>query len=140
VAATNKVVCAIGQPHSVVDITGTPEASAIEAEWAENEPGTGAKWLADQAAQLANVKTQAKATVADVEPDEQSLARATRALALVTLSEVNNLRQWDAALKSAAAGAGTFAQFKTVIAALPNTSDRTAAQLRQAIRDQIDAE
>lgn len=33
-----------------IDITGTQEETDLLAEWADNEPGTGAKWLADQAA------------------------------------------------------------------------------------------
>ena len=64
-------------------------------------------------------------------------AALTRALALTTLSEVNNLRQWITSFKAAAAAATNLANLQTRIAALPNVPDRTATQLRTAIKQQL---
>ena len=43
-------------------------------------------------------------------------------------------------LQAAVAGAGTLAQLKTAIAALPSLAGITAAQVRTAIRNAIDAD
>lgn len=68
---------------------------------------------------------------------------AGRALAAVTLrafDENNTLRQWISDFKTATANAGTLAQFKTAVAALPNTPQRTKAQLWGALVADIDSE
>ena len=69
--------------------------------------------------------------------DVEALQERTIALALATLDAINELRQWDAALKTATAGAGTFAAFKTAVAALPATPDRTRTQLIAAVRSKL---
>jgi hypothetical protein len=123
----------------VIDITGTPEETAILAEWADNAPGTGPKWTADQLAALLALRNQAKAVFADLAGDTQALAKATRGLALVTLDEVNNLREWIAAFKVEVAAATNLADLQSRVAGLPAMPDRTIAQLKTAIQGKIDA-
>lgn len=133
-AATTKLV-------DGVEVPLTPaEAAAIEAEWADNAPGTGSVWTAQQAAALAALKAQAKSVLADVDADQQALARATRSGILGAADGDNVLRQWLMALKAVVAGISTLAQFKTAVAALPDLPEITPAQVRQAIRNRIDAE
>lgn len=107
----NKVVNGV-----VVEIpSGSAEESALLAEWADNAPDAGAKWLADQAAMRDKLRSQAAKVFAASDGDPEPLPKAVRALALVMLDEINLLR--------AAAG-------------LPA---RTAAQLKTAVRNRIDA-
>ena len=61
-----------------------------------------------------------------------------RAVVLVTLDEVNTLRQWLASFKAEVAASTSLADLKTRVAGLPNTPDRTGAQARTAIRNRID--
>lgn len=132
-AATHKIVNGVEVPLSQAEI------DAFEQEWADNAPGTGAKWQADQAATLKNLREQAKAVYAETQGDLEVYAKAMRALALVALDEINILRQWLTSFKAEVAAAANLADLKTRIAGLPNTHDRTAAQLKTAIRNQIDA-
>ena len=69
--------------------------------------------------------------------DVEALEARTIALALVVLDAVNELRQWDAALKAAFANNATIANLRTAVAALPNTPDRTRAQLIAAVRAKL---
>lgn len=66
--------------------------------------------------------------------DLEALEARTIALALVVLDAVNELRQWDMALKAAFANNSTIGPLRTAVAALPNTPDRTRAQLIAAVR------
>ncbi len=91
-------------------------------------------------AKAAAPKTLAKAVFADSNPDPIPLATASRGAALVTLDEVNTLRQWLAAFKVEVAAATNLANLQTRVASLPAMADRTANQLRSAIRGKIDAE
>ena len=70
--------------------------------------------------------------------DLAKLGKVLRAVVLVTLDEINTLRQWDADLKAAVAAATNFADLKTRIAALPGMPDRTGAQARTAVRNRLD--
>ena len=98
-----------------VEVPFTPEELADRiAESDANEPGTGVKWLADQAALLDKMRSRAAAVFAASDGDPEPLPKAVRALALVMLDEINLLR--------AAAG-------------LPA---RAAAQLKTAVQDRID--
>lgn len=115
------------------------EAAAIEAEWADNQPGSGPAWTAGQAALLATLRAQARAVFADTGGDVQALAKAARGLALVALDEINVLRQWIAAFKVQVAAATSLANLQARVAALPATPDRTIAQLKTAIQGKIDA-
>lgn len=121
----------------VVDITGTPEEAALLAEWDANLPGTGSKWLTDQDAERTKQRTNASTVFADTDAPLDPPSRVDRAIIVLSAKQFNVLRQWDMALKAAVAGAGTLAQLKTAIAALPNLPDLTAAQVKQAVRDEI---
>jgi hypothetical protein len=119
----------------------TPEEiAAIEAEWADQEPGVGAGWFAAQSARLQQIKTVAKSAYADLDATQDAQGYALRGLALATMDEVNLLRQWIVAFKSEVAAASSLADLKARVAALPDLPDRTAAQIKPAIRARIDAE
>ena len=60
-----------------------------------------------------------------------------RAVVLVLVDDVNDLRQWVTSFKAAVAAATTLADLKTRVAALANTPDRTAAQARAAVANRI---
>lgn len=68
--------------------------------------------------------------------DVEALSRAVVALALLSLDEINSLRQWIAGFRSAVAAA-SLADLKTRVAALPNTPDRTRRQLLDAVRAKL---
>lgn len=93
------------------------------------------------AALAAMPKTLAKLIFADTAPDGQPPSIAQRGAVLVTLDEINALRQTLAAIKAAFVASSTYANLKTgVVAAIPAMADRTPAQIRPAIRNKIDAE
>ena len=69
--------------------------------------------------------------------DVEELTAAVVALALLTLDEVNVLRQWITAFKAAVAASSSLADLRTRVAALPNTPDRTRRQLLDATRDKL---
>jgi len=60
-----------------------------------------------------------------------------RALAKLTIDEINDLRQWIAAFKVQVAAASTLADLKTRVATLPATPDRTLAQAKTAYKNLI---
>ena len=66
-------------------------------------------------------------------------AKLTRAVVLITMDEINNLRQWVMSFKAAVAAATTLADLKTRVAALSDTPDRTTAQLKTAVENKINA-
>lgn len=57
-----------------------------------------------------------------------------RALALVTMDEVNILRARNASILQAAADATSLAQFKTLMGQIQTTAPRDVAQLKTAIK------
>jgi len=61
-----------------------------------------------------------------------------KALVILTMDELNTLRDWTVDFKSAVAGASTLAQLKTAVAALPTLNDRTLQQLRTALENKVD--
>jgi hypothetical protein len=69
--------------------------------------------------------------------DIDELSATVVALALLTLDEINNLRQWVGGFKAATAAATSLADLKTRVASLPNTPDRTRAQLLAAVRAKL---
>lgn len=71
--------------------------------------------------------------------NSDDLGRINRAIVVVLLAEINNLRQWIASFKAATAAATTFANLQTRVAALANTPDRTAAQARTALTSAVNA-
>lgn len=62
------------------------------------------------------------------------------ALVIVLIDEINTLRQWTVSFKSEAAQATNLSNFQSRIATLPDLADRTAAQARTAIKNEIDAQ
>lgn len=116
------------------------EDTAFQAEWTDGTPGTGSKWLADQAAEVTKQKTNAKEVFADSNATSDYHARWGRGVVLVTMDELNELRKWSRDLKAAVAGAATLAALKTAVAALPTLNAREANQIMPAIRVKIDAE
>ena len=61
-----------------------------------------------------------------------------RALVKVLLDENNTLRQWITSFKTQVAASSNLADFKTRVAALPSTPDRTLDQAKTAIVNAID--
>lgn len=99
--------------------------------------------VADADTSDAAVAARAVAAVRAVALSAFALARedATRdrALALVTVDEINLLRQWLTAFKAAVAASTSLANLQTRVAALANLPDRTAAQAKAAVGEKIDA-
>lgn len=103
--------------------------------------------------QVRNASAPEQATFVTAAATDANLQQRTAALALaitnpvqrkiligivsVLIDELNTLRQWDASFKTATNGAGTFAAFKTAVAGLPATPDRTLAQAKTAIQNVI---
>ena len=90
---------------------------------------------AEAAALLAAQRSGAKAIVDALGSDSKVL----RALLLLTLDEINDLRGWLVDFKVETAAASNLADFKARIATLPNMPDRTASAARTAIKNKIDA-
>ena len=134
--ATHKVVNGVEVPLS------PEEAAAIEAEWVDNTPGTGVKWLADQEAKLQGERAAAKSVVASSNSDPQPLAKVLRAAKLVDLDEANRVRKrfrdQDAAVAAATSLADLKSRWATIAAAQP-MSAVDIADVKTAIRNKIDA-
>lgn len=60
-----------------------------------------------------------------------------RAVAMVLLDEINNLRQWITSFKAAVAAATSFGNLQTRVAALANMPDRTPAQAKTAVTNKL---
>lgn len=88
-----------------------------------------------RAALLSGSRAGAKDSVDQLSPEGVRL----RAALLVTLDEINNLRQWIEAFKAQVALASNLADLKTRVSSLPAMPDRTTAQVKNAIRGKIDA-
>jgi hypothetical protein len=73
--------------------------------------------------------------------DEQNAANSAvlRALVLVLINEINNLRQWTVAFKQQTALATNLANFQNRVSQLPTLNDRTGTQARDAIKGKLDA-
>lgn len=63
-----------------------------------------------------------------------------KALATITMDELNILRQWVQSFKVEVAAASSLADLKTRVASLPELEDRTAAQLKTAIKNRVDSQ
>ena len=93
----------------------------------------------DAAGAVAILRDVAKAVFAASDGDTQPLAKACRAFALLVLDELNaHAVKMNAVLTAIDTGANLTA-VKANIAAIADYPARTAAQLKQAIRDKIDA-
>jgi len=71
--------------------------------------------------------------------DPSPNAKLIRAVLLTILDENNILRQWIEAFKAQTALAGTLADLKSRIAALPAMPDRTVAQGKTAVQNKLNA-
>lgn len=116
---------------------------AVSGLFAAKQPGL-AEELLDEAAP--DVQTFLGATLTGVQraasaamfSDPASpVSRVERAAALVVLDRVNELREWLTAFKAATAAATSLANLQTRVAALPNTPDYTAAQIKTAVQNKI---
>jgi hypothetical protein len=74
-----------------------------------------------------------------LDEEVDSLYKLTRALALVTMDEVNIVRDWLTDFKAEVAAATSLADLKTRVAALASLPDRTASQLKNAIKAKLDS-
>lgn len=85
---------------------------------------------------LQQLRQQAK----DVLDEQRAAQSATlRALVIVLIDEINNLRQWTVALQQQTALATNLANFQKRVSQLPTLNDRTPQQARNAIKSQINA-
>jgi hypothetical protein len=80
------------------------------------------------------IRTGSKARINNLE----DIGLPIRALAFESVQEINALRQWLMSFKTETAASSNLADFKTRIAALPNMPDRTLAQVRTSIKNDID--
>jgi len=71
--------------------------------------------------------------------DTSSNAKILRGVLLLTMSELNLLRQWIEAFKATTALASSLTDLKTRVAALSAMPDRTAAQLKTAVLTIVNA-
>lgn len=58
-----------------------------------------------------------------------------RAIANLTIDEINSLRQWITSFKAATAAATSLTNLQTRVAALPNTPNRTLTQAKTAYKN-----
>jgi hypothetical protein len=99
------------------------------------EMDAGEKAAVD-AAQASAAKTSAKSS-ADSAIDGNG-GYDLRAIAKLTIDEINTLRQWLASFKTETAAATNLANFQTRVASLPATPDRTLAQAKTAYKNLIE--
>lgn len=71
---------------------------------------------------------------------QQELERVLRAIVVLTVDELNFLRTWTRDFKAVVAAAANLNDIKTGVAGLPTLDDRTNAQVRTAIFNNIDGE
>lgn len=81
-------------------------------------------------------RDRAKALLDAVASEQAALLRA---VVLVTLDEINALRQWVTSFKAAVAASTSLVNLQTRVAALSSTPDRTPTQARAAIKSHLDA-
>ena len=86
------------------------------------------------AANLASQRARAKGIFDSTASDGKVL----KAIVLLLIDELNDLRGWLVDFKAEVAAASNLADLKTRVAGLPNMTDRTSAQARTAIRGKID--
>ncbi len=66
-------------------------------------------------------------------------ARAYRAIASLTIDEIDTLREWIVAFKVATAAASSLANLQTRVAALPDLPDRTLVQAKSAFINKVNS-
>lgn len=83
---------------------------------------------------VANFRKKAQAALYNTKTEAFAV---DRALALILLREVNNLRTWLRDFKAAVAASTNLANLQSRVAALPNTPDYTQQQLMDAIKTKL---
>jgi hypothetical protein len=130
-----------GVPWRIVDSASLPPDNGDEFDrlgWVDDGETVAVSQVrraALVAARLVELKAKAVTAFQDGQRED---ARRDRAIALVTLDEVNALRQWITDFKTAVANAATLAALKTAVAALPNVPQRTATQAKNAVVARLD--
>lgn len=92
-----------------------------------------ATWAIIEANRPTATRDAQRARAVALASDPAGERKLLRALLLLAMDENNALRSWIASFKAAVAGAATFAAFKTAVAALPATPQRTASQIKPAL-------
>lgn len=127
-------------PISGVSVNPTAISFAPEATQQQRDAANAALAAFDWSQQAHDTwvftKFRARAQAA-LDQQQQEINGLIRALALVVLDENNILRTWLRDFKTEVAASASLADLKTRVATLPTTSDRTAIQLRNAIKAQI---
>lgn len=82
---------------------------------------------------------QARSRAKELLASAEAYEKLTRAVVLITLDEINNLRSWIASFKTEVAASTNLANLQSRVAALPNMPARTITQLKTAIEAKIDA-
>jgi hypothetical protein len=68
-----------------------------------------------------------------------SYSRSHRAIASLTVDEINTLREWIVAFKVATAAASSLANLQSRVAALPDLPDRTLSQAKAAFISKVNS-
>ncbi len=102
--------------------SAVPTLAQMQVTWDSLEAGRA---VADRDALRAAAVTLATA--------QDRTAQLIRAELMLTMDELNLLRQWVTSFKAAVAAATTLADLKARVAALASTPDRTAAQIKPAL-------
>lgn len=105
------------------------EAAAVQAEWDANPPLTPAQ-------ARAKLREQVNAAL---DAAEDRAAMQLRGLVLVLVDELNAHATKINAILTAIDNAGTLAQLKTAAAAIADYPQRTASQVRNAVKTKITA-
>jgi hypothetical protein len=129
------------------DVLVNPDVTALTAVdlkyWkrvgnAVQEMTSGEKATVDSAA-AAVVVTANRTAANEITTDAYSDGIKWRALTMILLDELNDLRQWTVAFKAQVAAASTLADLKTRVATLATLSDRTIAQAKTAYANKVNA-
>lgn len=111
-----------------------PQPTAQQLADAEASPAY-ADWLAEYGGDA--VRT-ARRLARELYDAADHLGRIQRAMAVLTVDELNALRSWVTDFKAAVAAATTLADLKARVALLPSLPPRTYAQARAAVRAAVD--
>ena len=117
----------------------TDKDSAVWRWKTQDELDADAAAAAQSAADVAAAQAAAAAAVLELEAQLDNAQRITKGLALTLLDEVNLLRNWITSFKVATASSVSLANLQTRVAALADTPERTAAQLRTAVYNKAKA-
>ena len=115
---------------------GTRYTETVTAVWTAEE--LAAQEAARQAEAAAAEAAQAAALLA-LESELDNAERITKGLALTILDELNRIASRMRAFDTAVQAASTLQGLKTLVAALPDIPDRTAAQLKAAVKAKVEA-